>query len=82
MSTIIERNKTFLVKSEYGTYNFNNRKTAEQLNNALNNYEIISKQSKATDETLDRVQKGVIQLQMSLSIIQDDLDKIKKELNI
>ena len=82
MSTITERNKVYLVKSEFGSYSFNNRKTAEELNRHLNNYEIISKQSKATDETLDRVQKGVIQLQMSLSIIQDDLDKIKKELNI
>ena len=82
MSTIIERNKTFLVKSEYGTYQFNNKKTAEQLNNALNNYEIISKQSQATEETLDRVTKEVIQLQMTLTIMQNDLDKIKKELNI
>ena len=82
MSTIIERNKTFLVKSEYGTYQFNNKKTAEQLNNALNNYEIISKQSQATEETLDLVTKEVIQLQMTLTIMQNDLDKIKKELNI
>ena len=82
MSTIIERNKTFLVKSEYGTYNINNKKTAEQLNETLNNYEIISKQSKATEKTLDKVTKEVIQLQMALTIVQDDLDKIKKELNI
>jgi septal ring factor EnvC (AmiA/AmiB activator) len=82
MSTIIERNKTFLVKSEYGTYNINNRKTAEQLNQTLTNYEIISKQSQATEKTLDRVTKQVIQLQMTLTIMQNDLDKIKKELNI
>ena len=80
MSEIIEKHKYFLVKSEYGTYTFNNRKTAEQLNTHLNNYEKISKTSKETEKTLDRVTKGVIQLQMSLSILQGDLDKLKMEL--
>jgi len=82
MSEIIERNKNYLVKSKYGTYTFNNRKTAEELNTHLNNYEKIAKQHKATEQTLDKIQKGVIQLQMSLKIAQDDLDKIKKEMDI
>ena len=82
MSEIIERNKNYLVKSKYGTYTFNNRKTAEELNNHLNNYEKIAKQHKATEQTLDKIQKGVIQLQMSLKIAQDDLDKLKKEMDI
>lgn len=80
MSEIIEKHKYFLVKSEFGTYTFNNRKTAEELNTHLNNYEKISKTYKETEETLDRVTKGVIQLQMSLSILQGDLDKLKMEL--
>ena len=80
MSEIIEKHKYFLVKSEFGTYTFNNRKTAEELNTHLNNYEKISKTSKETEKTLDRVTKGVIQLQMSLSILQEDLDKLKMEL--
>ena len=80
MSEIIEKNKFYLVKSEFGSYTFNNRKTAEELNTHLNNYEKISKTSKETEKTLDRVTKGVIQLQMSLSILQNDLDKLKLEL--
>ena len=80
MSEIIEKHKYFLVKSESGTYTINNRKTAEELNTHLNNYEKISKTYKETEETLDRVTKGVIQLQMSLSILQGDLDKLKMEL--
>ena len=80
MSEIIEKHKYYLVKSEFGSYTFNNRKTAEQLNTHLNNYEKISKTSKETEKTLDRVTKGVIQLQMSLSILQNDLDKLKMEL--
>ncbi len=80
MSEIIEKNKFYLVKSEFGSYTFNNRKTAEQLNTHLNNYEKILQTSKETEKTLDRVTKGVIQLQMSLSILQGDLDKLKMEL--
>ena len=80
MSEIIEKHKYFLVKSEYGTYTFNNKKTAEQLAKHLTQYEKISKTSKETEKTLDRVTKGVIQLQMSLSILQGDLDKLKMEL--
>lgn len=80
MSEIIEKNKFYLVKSEFGSYTFNNRKTAEQLNTHLNNYEKILQTSKETEKTLDRVTKGVIQLQMSLSILQNDLDKLKMEL--
>lgn len=80
MSEIIEKHKYFLVKSEYGTYTFNNRKTAEQLATHLTQYEKISKTSKETEKTLDRVIKGVIQLQMSLSTLQDELNKLKKEL--
>lgn len=80
MSEIIEKNKFYLVKSEFGSYTFNNRKTAEQLNTHLNNYEKILQTSKETEKTLDRVTKGVIQLQMSLSILQNDLNKLKMEL--
>ena len=80
MSEIIEKNKFYLVKSEFGTYTFNNRKTAEQLAKHLTQYEKISKTSKETEKTLDRVTKGVIQLQMSLSILQDEFNKLKKDL--
>lgn len=82
MSEIIEKNKYFLVKSKYGSYLFNNRKTAEQLNATLNDYEVLSKQSIKTEDTLDRVQRKVIQLQMSLTIMQGELDKLKDEVNL
>lgn len=80
MSEIIEKNKFYLVKSEFGSYTFNNLKTAEELNTHLNNYEKISKIYKETEETLDRVTKSVIQIQMDLSILQEDMNKLKQEL--
>lgn len=82
MSKVIKKDKIYLVQSTYGSYPFNNKQSAEQLNTHLNNYEKIAKQHKATEQTLDKMQKGVIQLQMSLKLAQDDLDKIKKEIDI
>lgn len=80
MSEIIEKNKFYLVKSEFGSYTFNNRKTAEELNTHLNNYEKISKTYKETEEILAQVTKNIIQIQMDLSILQEDMNKLKQEL--
>ena len=80
MSTIIERGKQYLVKSEYGTYKFNNRQSAEQLNQTLTNYETIAKQSAETDKKLDNIQRTIISLQMSISIIGDELERLHKEI--
>jgi cytidylate kinase len=79
MSEIIEKNKHYLVKSQYGTYKFNNRKTAEQLNKTLTDYETIAKQSAETDKKLDNIQRTIISLQMSISIIGDELERLHKE---
>jgi cytidylate kinase len=79
MSEIIEKNKHYLVKSEYGSYSFNNRKTAEQLNKTLTDYEHIAEQYKETDQKLDQIQRTIISLQMSISIIGDELERLHKE---
>lgn len=80
MSEIITKNKTYLVKSKYGSYPINNRKTAEQLNNTLNNYETITQQHKQTENKLDKVQKQIISLQMTCSILSDELRKLHEEI--
>lgn len=80
MSEIIEKNKFYLVKSEFGSYPFNIRKTAEELNTHLNNYEKISKTYKETEEILVQVTKNIIQIQMDLSMLQEDMNKLKQEL--
>ena len=81
MSEVTYKNKTWLVKSQFGTYTFNNRKSAEQLNSHLNNYEKII-QSHQTEQTLDNIIQKVTQLQKNLSVIQNDLDEFKKEVKI
>ena len=80
MSKVIKKDKIYLVKSKYGTYTFNNRKTAEELNKHLTNYETISQQCQQTEQTLDRVQKTIISLQMSVSIISDELQRLHEEI--
>ena len=78
MSEIIEKNKHFLVKSRFGSYNFNNRKTAEQLNKTLNEYEKAHDIIKETEMKLDKVEKEIIKAQMSLSILQEDINNVKR----
>ena len=80
MSEIIQKNNQYLVKSQYGSYKFNNKQSAEQLNTTLNQYEQIIKNNHETEKTLDQVQKNVIQLQMSLSILQNKLNQLKEDL--
>lgn len=78
MSEIIEKNKFYLVKSEFGSYTFNNRKTAEQLAKHLTQYEKISKTSKETEKTLDRVTKGVIQLKLTINILSEEINQLQE----
>ena len=78
MSEIIEKNKQFLVKSRFGSYNFNNRKTAEQLNKTLNEYEKAHDIIKETEMKLDKLEKEIIKAQMSLSILQEDINNVKR----
>ena len=81
MSELITKNKQYLVKSNYGSYKFNNKKTAEQLNQTLTDYETIQKQHHITEKRLDKIQKQLISIQMTCHILTDELDKLQKEVN-
>lgn len=80
MSEIIQKNRQYLVKSEFGSYNINNKHSAEQLNRTLTNYETIKKQTEKTEQILDRVQKQIIRMQMTVSTLKDEMDQIRQEL--
>ena len=79
MSEIKQQGKHYLVKSDYGSYTFNNRKTAEKLNNTLNDYEHINKQHKTTEQKLDHITKQLIQIRMTTSILTEEIDKIMEQ---
>ena len=81
MSEIIERNKLYLVKSKYGAYTFNNRKTAETLNKHLNNYETITKQHTQTTKKLNQLTKDIKRLNITISTLHNEITEIRKELD-
>ena len=80
MSEIIQRNKQYLVKSAYGSYLINSRKTAEQLQQTLTDYENIKKTQQETETKLDKITKILIQLQLTNGILTEELQTLKEAL--
>ena len=78
MSEIIQKNRQFLVKSNYGTYPINNRKTAEQLQKTLTDYENIKTEHHETEQKLDKITKILIQLQLTNGILTEELQTLKE----
>ena len=61
------------------SYNCTNKVTANELCNLLNTYEKTSVEYHQIEDKLDKVQRTIISLQMSVSIISDELEKIHQE---
>ena len=78
MSEIIQKNRHYLVKSQYGTYPINNRKTAEQLQKTLTDYETIKTEHHETEQKLDKIQRILIQLQLTNGILTEELQTLKE----
>ena len=62
-----------------GRYRLDNRQDAQHLCDTLNTLTEATTNSADTDKKLDHIQKKVIQLQMSISIIADELEQLHKE---
>ena len=62
-----------------GRYRLDNRQDAQHLCDTLNQLTETQNTSTDTDKKLDTIQKKVIQLQMSISIIADELEQLHKE---
>ena len=78
MSEIIQKNRHYLVKSKYGTYPINNKKTAEQLQKTLTDYENTLQQHQETEQKLDKIQRILIQLQLTNGILTEELQTLKE----
>lgn len=61
------------------SYNCHNIVTAQQLQNTLNQYETITQTQKETEEKFDKITKQLIQLQMSLKIIEHEIQELVKQ---
>ena len=59
------------------SFNCTNRITAEQLHNTLCNYEKDFKLTQNTTEQFDKITKQVIQIQLTLGILDEDIKKLK-----
>ena len=77
------------VYGDGASYNCTNKVTATDLQNRLNNYEqtintleTLQLQYNTIQNKLDTITKNVIQAQMTLTILQEDINKLKKELEI
>ena len=73
--------KNTLVKGQGYSYNLNNKHDANKLCEKLNNYETTITNLKKTIQTetnFEKLHQQVIALQMDITQIQNDLDKIKE----
>lgn len=62
------------------SYNCINKVTAESLLNTLNTYEKTSILNKNIEQQFDKIQKQLIQTNLSLNILKDDMKRLTKEL--
>ena len=86
MSTIIERNKQWLVKSDYGSWTFNNKQSANTLNKVLTEYEsttaqieYLNAENERYQKQLSKIQQQLTGTQMTVSILSSELEKLQKE---
>ena len=56
-----------------------NKVTATELCRLLNNYELAYQQNTVIEHKLDKIQKTVIQLQLSCGIMQEELQRLHEE---
>ena len=63
-----------------GRYRLDNKQDAEHLARTLNQLAKASTTNNDTDKKLDNIQKKVIQLQMTASILSDELEVLHQEL--
>lgn len=64
------------------SFNCTNIVTAEQLLNTLNNYENTLKLNKNIKQQFDNIQKQIIQVKLSINILQDDVTKLKQTMEV
>ena len=62
-------------------YNCTNRVTAEQLHNTLNNYEKTIQLHTNLEQQFDKIQKQLIQVNMTLQILNDEIKTLTGDLN-
>ena len=65
-------------KGQGHNYNCINIATAKTLHQTLTTYENITRLNKNIEEQYDRITKQIIQIQLSLGILTEDINKLKE----
>ena len=63
------------------SYNCTNKITAEQLQNTLTTYEKTTELNKNIEEQFDKITKQIIQVNMTLQILNDEVKRLTGDLN-
>jgi len=82
----MESESTYRVQGSrvYGqgySYNLNNKVDATKLCETLNHYEEISRLNKNIEQQFDKITKQIIQVNMTLQILNDEVKRLTGELN-
>lgn len=70
-----------LVKGHGYSYNLHSKIDAERLCNTLNNYEKTITLHKNLNKQFDNIQKQLIQLNMTLQILNDEIKTLTSDIN-
>lgn len=70
----------YLVQSQHGSYSFNNRKTAEQLNKQLNTYEKQHKLNKNIEQQHDKITRQIIQLKLTIGTLTEEIQTLEEQI--
>ena len=60
------------------SYNCHNKVTAQDLLNTLTQYEQVQQQVHETSQKYDKITKQLIQIQMSLRILEEEIQTLKE----
>lgn len=63
------------------SYNCTNKITAEQLHNTLTTYEKTVQLNKNIEQQFDKLTRQVIQVQMTLKILNDEINNLTSDIN-
>ena len=63
------------------SYNCTNKITAEQLHNTLTTYEKTVELNKKIEQQFDKLTRQVIQVQMTLKILDDEINNLTSDIN-
>ncbi len=63
------------------SYNLTSRIDAERLCNTLNTYENTINLNKTIDQQFDKITKQIIQIKLSIGILNEDINTLKETLN-